>query len=308
MEKVIVTGATGFIGRQTLPFLQRRGFDIHALTSRGKTGKAAGNATWHQVDIFDYERVRQLCMEVKAEKLLHLAWYDVPGDRMSSPENLAWVGASLHLVRSFIENGGQKIVQAGSCAEYDWRYGYCRERFTPTDPESFYGECKASLNKVVEGYCRQKGVHFASGRIFFVYGPHESENRLVAHVIKSLLAKRQASLTHSNQIRDYLHVADVAGALVALLASNVEGAVNIASGRPIVLRSMVDMIGRKLNAPEFISYGKRGNTKDRHPVVFADVNRLSKEVGWRPTYSLDDGIDATIDWWKENQKITMNNY
>lgn len=303
MDKVIITGATGFIGRHAVPLLKSHGFDIHAITSKPVSRPMQGGVSWHTVDIFDYERVLAFCRQLSASHLLHLAWHDDPGERMTSPRNLAWVEASLHLVRAFSENGGRKIVLAGSCAEYDWQYGYCNEKITPLEPESLYGECKASLNRILEKYCEAMGVAYACGRIFFVYGPNEAEERLVPNLIQSLLANRQAAITHGSIIRDYLHVADVADALVKLLVSRVDGPVNIASGEPLSLQEVCELIGRKLQKPGLVKCESHTASDAVAPVLFASVNRLRDELNWRPKYDLEKGLDNTIQWWKDKQKV-----
>lgn len=303
MERIIVTGATGFIGRQTIRILQNYDFEIHAITSKDKREDLADDIFWHSVDLFDYPKVADVCREIEATNLLHLAWVDDHKERMTSLVNIAWVEASLHLTRRFADNGGQRMVLGGSCAEYDWRYGYCNEELTPTEPGTLYGECKSSLNRIIEKYSQERGIHYSCGRIFSVYGPYELESRLVPHVINSLLAGRQAEIKHPNQIRDYLHVTDVADALVRLLISGISGPVNIASGQAKTLREIAELIGRKLDKKELIIYGNENGIRDEASVVFADISRLRKEVGWVPKYDLDKGINTTIDWWKDQLKI-----
>ena len=303
MEKIIVTGATGFIGRHAIQSLQKQGYDIHAITSKEKREHISNNITWHSVDLFDYAKVADFCRQVGATDLLHLAWYDDHKQRMTSLNNVAWVETSLHLIRKFAQNGGQKIVLAGSCAEYDWRYGYCNEERTPTNSDSIYGICKASLNNIAEKYCKDQGIKYSCGRIFSVYGSNESKRRLIPYVITSLLKGQQAKLNHVNKIRDYLHVSDVADALVTLMETDEKGAINIGSGQPINIGEIVAMIGKKLKSEELIVYKNKNSTQDQHPVIFADITKLRDELGWIPKYDLESGIDETIDWWKDRLKI-----
>lgn len=304
MKNVIVTGATGFIGLHTIPLLKELGYTVHAITSKA-VGKQAvnDNVTWHSVDLLDSDEVKDLCQTIKASHLLHLAWYDNAKDRMISDQNIKWVEASLHLAWQFTENGGKRMVLGGSCTEYDWQYGYCNEERTPTRPGSIYGECKSSLHNILQKYAEKKELSYASGRIFFVYGPHEQENRLVAYAIRSLLMRKQANMSHGNQMRDYLHVADVADALVNLLDSDATGAVNIGSGRSVKLREIVDLIGEKLDGLELLEYGPVVSKFDS-PLVMADITKLRGELGWQPKFDLEQGIDNTIDWWKEKMKVT----
>ncbi|MFH5833513.1 NAD-dependent epimerase/dehydratase family protein [Halalkalibaculum sp. DA384] len=305
MEKIILTGATGFIGTHTIPFLQDLGYDVHAVTSKDNTRDLRDDVTWHSVDLLNADQVAALCERVKASGLLHLAWYDDPKQRMTSGHNIEWVEATLHLARRFAENGGERIVFGGSCTEYDWKYGYCSEGITPTQPESIYGECKTSVHNILEKFSAKTGLSYVTGRIFFVYGPHEAENRLVAYAIRSLLMNKQANFSHGNQMRDYLHVADVADALVALLASEVTGAVNIGSGRAVKLREIVDLAGEKLDGTDLLHYGPVESKFDS-PVVLADITRLRDEVGWTPHFDLEDGIDDTIEWWKKELNVATS--
>lgn len=306
MEKVVVTGASGFIGKHTIPFLKKQNFDIHALSSSKKNIDNPDNdVSWHSIDIFDFKKVSEFCKELGASNLLHMAWYGGDKDRMTSSMNVNWVEASLHLIRQFVENDGKRIVMAGSCTEYDWKYGYCTENITPEKPQSLYGECKSSVNRIVEKYAEKNDIRYANARIFFVYGPHEQEQRLVAYAIRSLLKNQKANLSHGNQMRDYLHVDDVADALVKLLASDVEGAVNIGSGRAVKLREIVDLIGEKLDGQELLEYGPVESKFDS-PVVLADITKLRDELGWAPKFDLERGIADTIKWWKNELKITTD--
>jgi len=303
MKKVIVTGATGFIGRHTIPILQELEYDIHAITSKSDRNDLRQDINWHSVDLLKPDEVTGLCRTIKANYLLHLGWYDNPSDRMISEQNIKWVEASLHLAREFAGNGGKRMVLGGSCTEYDWRYGYCSESITPTHPESMYGECKSALHKILEKYARKQGLSYASGRIFFVYGPYEQEKRLVTYAIRSLLMRKKANLSHGHQMRDYLYVGDVADALVTLLTSDVTGAVNIGSGRAVKLREIVNLVGEKLNGLGLLTYGPVESTFDSL-VVMADISRLRDELDWEPKYDLEDGIEETINWWKDEIKAT----
>ncbi|MDR8390234.1 NAD(P)-dependent oxidoreductase [Aliifodinibius sp. S!AR15-10] len=304
MEKVLVTGATGFIGRQAIPLLKSHGLDVHAITSKNSKEGLRDDISWHLVDIFDSEKIAELCRQVRPTHLLHLAWHNNLKDRFTSPINIRWVEASYHLVREFTQNEGKKIVIAGSCQEYDWRYGYCTEQFTPTDSFLIYGKCKILLNELIDEYAQENGIHYANGRIFFLYGPHQDKTRLIPYVIKSLLMDEKAKLSECTQIRDYLHVADVANALVELLLNDVTGSVNIASGQPTSLHEVVDIIGKSLNKMELIEYGAI-DSKNDFPVVFGNTSRLQNELGWVPKYSLEEGIEDTINWWKRNLEKTI---
>lgn len=153
MKTVLLTGATGFIGRQCLPLLRQAGFEVHAA-ARGHR-QAGDGVTWHDVDLLADGAAARLVASVAPSHLLHLAWNTEPGRYWTAPDNFEWVRASLSLLRAFAEQGGRRVVMAGTCAEYDWRHGWCSETVTPRCPSTVYGTCKNALQEMLAAYGRQ---------------------------------------------------------------------------------------------------------------------------------------------------------
>jgi len=304
MKKILLTGATGFIGRHCLSTLSARGYEVHATSTKESIDdQLNSDVYWHKVDLLDSDSLWNLMAKVKPSHLLHFAWYAVPGKYWTSLENLRWVQASLDLLQAFIRHGGERAVMAGTCAEYDWRYGYCSEGATPRVPSTLYGTCKHSLQIMLDSAAKQAELSTAWGHIFYLYGPHENPNRLVASVIRSLLFGEPALCSHGNLIRDFLYVQDVADAFVALLESDVEGTVNIASGRPIALKDIILKLACKLDRQNLVRFGAIQPPENDPPFLIADVRRLANEVGWVPKYDLDSGLNQTINWWRSNLGI-----
>ena len=301
MNTVLVTGATGFIGRHALDRLIARGFEVHAVSSRRPLSETA-DVTWHVADLLQPEAVRALLNSVRPSHLLHFAWSVTPAGAPTPDPNFRWVQATLELARDFAAVGGRRAVLAGSCAEYDWRYGYCVENLTPLVPRSYYGVCKNASRSVCDGYFSALRVSFSWARIFFVYGPYEPLPRLVPSIVSSLNSRAIAKCTHGEQFRDYLHVDDVADACVALLDTDVNGPINIASGHAVRLRDIAEHIARRLNGEELLKLGALPVAPDDPPLIVGDVRRLTSEVGWTPRYTIAAGLDQTVDWWAARLK------
>jgi nucleoside-diphosphate-sugar epimerase len=300
MKKVLVTGASGFIGRHTLKTLLHQGFEVHAVFQRSNLVDIHPSCNWHLANLLDPPQITKLLDIVQPTHLLHLGWYAVPGKYWTAEENFSWVQASLELLEQFRQRGGYRVVMAGTCAEYNWNYGYCSELITPQQPSSPYGICKNALGELLSSYSDLTGLSSAWGRIFFLYGNHEYPNRLVPSVIRSLLNGEPALCSHGNQIRDFLHVQDVADAFVAVLDSEVNGPINIASGRPVLLKDIIYKIANRIGKPELIKFGAISTSETEPPLLVADTSRLCKEVRWQPQIALETGLEKTISWWHNN--------
>lgn len=300
MSRLVVTGATGFIGRGTLQPLIDAGMEVHAVTSRAPLTDAPAGVHWHVADLLT-DGAEQVAT-IGATHLLHLAWYAEPGRFWRSPVNLDWVAASLRLIRAFTEAGGQRLVLAGSCAEYEWSDDtLCVEGGTPIRPATLYGAAKDGLRRVAEAYAEEAGVSLAWGRVFFVFGPYEHPARLAGSVASALVAGQEALCSHGEQVRDFLYAPELAAAFVALLRSDVTGTVNMASGEAVRLRHLIEALADAAGRPDLVRLGARPSPPEPARLA-ADVTRLRDDVGWAPSLSLEEAAARTVAWWREQPR------
>lgn len=310
-KRVLVTGAGGFIGRSSLEPLRAAGYEVHAVLSKKRAFAAtpAGAATppgveVYGADLLDPKAVEALIEAIQPTHLLHFAWIATPGVYWNSSQNYDWLAASRHLLDCFCQRGGRRAVMAGSCAEYDWsRVAVCNERSSPLsgasgEAMSAYAECKIAMCRALEDFGGAHDVSTAWGRIFFQYGPGEHPQRLVASVIIALLSGGEALCTHGRQIRSYLHVADVGAAFAAILDSTVEGPVNVGSGQRISIGELLLRVAQHIGRPDLLRLGARGAPTGEPEILVPDIDRLSREVGFSPRLTLDEGLADAIDWWR----------
>jgi len=306
MKRVLLTGATGFIGRHAGAQLAAAGFEVHAVLpeERLEEWKRVGSE-WdlsavrlHIGDLLSPDDQRRLIAEVQPTHVLHLAWYVAHGKFWSAIENIDWVNASLTLMRTFGESGGKRWVGAGTCAEYDWRAGgECDETRTPLRPATLYGASKHAVAELQRYLAARLGVSFAWGRVFHLYGPGEPPQRLVPAVIRSLLAGEPAALTHGAQSRDFAHVEDVSAAFVSILGSDCEGAVNIGSGERTTVRNVAEIIGDVLNGKDLLKFGAL-DAGGQEPLELVPVVDRLRSTGFVPRWSLREGLADTVRWWR----------
>ncbi|MGU3360444.1 NAD-dependent epimerase/dehydratase family protein [Methylobacterium sp. M6A4_1b] len=291
--RVLVTGAAGFVGRHAVPALRARGFEVHGV---GRAASAA--AHWHAADLLLPEARRALIAEIRPSHLLHLAWDAEPGRYWTSARNLDWVAATLDLAQAFAAAGGHRFVGVGTCAEYAWGAARLDEATTPCRPATLYGAAKDGTRRILSAHAAQHGPSFAWGRLFYLYGPGERRGRLVSDAVHALMAGTAFPTSHGRQRRDFLHVADAAEALAALVAGDVSGPVNIGSGAAIPVRALLEGLAARLGGAEALDFGARPLSPTEPPIIEAETRILTEAVGFRPRFDLARGLDDTVAWWR----------
>lgn len=296
-RRVLITGAAGFVGRQCVPALLNAGYEVHAV-SRQDAGAAAQGVKWHRLDLQNTDAVCTLLHSIRPRFLMHLAWFTKHIEAYTSRENIRWFEDSIKLFENFSRLGGRRIVVSGSCAEYDWSTGLCDEAKTPMEPKTLYGICKRAAHQYLAALAGQSELSYAWARLFYVYGPHDYNPRIIPTVIRSILAGTTAKCSAGTQMADFLHVHDVASALTTLLGSNVQGPVNIASGKALAIRDVAQRLSHLMNRPDLLELGALPLRMNDPAKIEGTIHRLRDEVGWRPSMTLDEGLKHTIDWWK----------
>ena len=303
--RVFVTGAGGFIGSQVCARLVARGHEVVASMypgeSRFRLAPVADAVRFVEADLSDSETVSALVEEVRPEGAAHLAWYAVPGEYWTSPENLGCVADSLHLARVLEQAGCVRLVVAGTCAEYDWSHADLVEDDTPCAPATLYGAAKLALFSVLRPFCAATKMRLAWARFHFLYGPGEAPGRLVSSLIEGLSAGQDVPCSEGQQQRDFLHVGDAGDAVAALLGSAVEGPVNIASGEAVPVRELVSRLAELIGGegrPRFGALPPRDGDPER---LAPSIARLRDEVGWTPSFDLRSGLEDTVRAWRESR-------
>jgi nucleoside-diphosphate-sugar epimerase len=301
LTRVLLAGASGFVGGSVLRALLDRGHEVDAVARRG--GQARERVRWHATDLLEPGAAEALVTELEPELMLDLAWYAEHGRFWDSTENLRWVDATLRLAHAFTEARGRRALIAGSCAEYAWGPALLRENDSALEPSTLYGAAKHATHVVAAALAAQGHSELVWGRLFFLYGPGEHPDRLVAAVARSLIAGERVATSEGAQVRDFMHVDDAARALVELLESPVTGAVNVASGLGVSVREVVTMIGELTAGLDHVDFGAIATRAGEPERLVADVARLREEVGFTPAIALRDGLDATVRWWREQPAL-----
>lgn len=289
--RVLLTGASGFLGRYVLDSLHRQGIETIML-GRQRTPDSAF-ADFIETDLLAAPDFAALVKKSEATHLLHLAWYAEHGKYWTAPLNLRWVEATTRLIEAFCEAGGQKAVVAGTCAEYDWSHGYCREDSTPLNPATLYGTAKDAARRLAMAVCAQHQVPCAWGRVFLPFGAGEANRRLIPSLIEVFRGKRPPFRINATAYRDFLHASDVAEGFVTLLRSGKSGAYNISSGQPVQLADIVRELAQLLDADPQTILDMAAERPGEPPLLVGENLKL-KALGWQPALSLAQGLERTV--------------
>lgn len=297
--RFLVTGATGFIGREVVAALLRRNHEVVAVGTRVVSGKDSNRIDWLQADLLRQGECEAVIGRAKVAGLVHCAWDTTPGKYWSTPNNLKWVAGSLHLLDAFQRHGGKRCVIAGTSAEYAWGgMESLSESQSTITPNMLYGTCKHALHLIAERWAMTNGVSLAWGRIFCPFGPEEKGERLVPKLIKRLSSGESLPFDSGNLIRDFISVTDLGDAFAALAESELTGAINLASGRDYSIRQLVTTIATELNCLKQVHFDTLPNPSTEPTRIVADISRLTNELHWTPTATLEQRLAETCRWWQ----------
>jgi nucleoside-diphosphate-sugar epimerase len=300
--RVLLTGATGFIGSHVARIAIREGHEVVALVRPGRSLHRLDGVRDRlhilEGDLREAPALEAPLRERVPDVCLHLAWYAEPGGRcLWAQENLDCLTGSLAFLRVLRNVSCPRLVIAGTSIEYDTSTGYVSET-SPIRPANLYAAAKHALYLTATRFDEGGELSVAAARIFSVYGPWEDPRRLVPFVISKLLAGEPCELTRGEQIRDYSHVEDAAGALWAIAKSSVTGPVNVGSSQPVSVASVAERLGALLGRPELLRFGARPSTPGDPPFLVANTGRLRNDIGFVPGHDLPSGLAQTVDWWR----------
>jgi nucleoside-diphosphate-sugar epimerase len=267
---ILMTGATGFVGRQVLRELAERNYRVCAVVRAGTQDRLPQSAAIETIvvtpDLWSESAAwwTDVCRGV--DSVIHVAWYAEPGAYLQSPKNLECLAGTLRLAQAAAQAKVRRFVGIGTCFEYDLSAGHLSVQ-TPLRPSTPYAEAKVAAFTALSRLLPQKGIEFAWCRLFYLYGEGEDERRLVPYLRAKLRAGEPVELTSGKQIRDYLDVRDAGRMIVEAALGTVQGPVNICSGVAVTIRQLAERIADEYARRDLLRFGARPDNLVDPPCV-----------------------------------------
>jgi UDP-glucose 4-epimerase len=293
-KKILITGASGFIGSHLCRRLLERGAEIHGV-SRNKHFDMASEIRWWQGDLADLETVRYLLGSIRPELIFHLASY-VKGARDLSnvlPAFHSNLVSQVNLLAVACELGCERFISTGSMEEP----ARANSHVAPSSP---YAAAKWAASAYGRMFYTLYQFPVVLLRIFMVYGPAQRDlSKLIPYVVLSLLRGKPPQITSGSRKVDWIYIDDVVEALLAVArAPDIEGAtIDIGTGNLASIRKVVQILVNLINpniAPQFGALVDR--RMEQEPVANMEDSRA--KIGWIPKVTLNEGLKLTAKWYR----------
>ncbi len=305
--RILLTGATGFIGSHLTRRLVADGVEVHALTSAVSSVYAVrlvdlrGRIVIHEGSLADRSAMEALVDEVRPSHVFHLGAYTHVGKSWQRVDECVQVNiqGTLNLLQALEGSGYERFVNTGTSEIYgDIPVPFQEDQ--PVHPVSPYAASKHAAESMCKVMAQGRGWPIVMLRPFNAFGPAQTADRIIPEVIVRALRGEELKMTGGRQTREFNYVEDlVDGFLRAATVPGIEGRVfNLGCGEDVSIRAMTTLILDLLGNPVEAHFGALPERPTEIWEMRCDSSRAREELGWKPQHSLADGLEKTIAWYR----------
>jgi nucleoside-diphosphate-sugar epimerase len=292
--RILLTGATGFIGSAFLKLALRRHHRVGALVrpeSGGRTripdheglccfAGSLAEAPWGQIEGF------------RPEVCVHAAWVTEPKAYLESSENQRYLDWSSDFLGQACQRGVRRVIALGTCSEYQIGREILSEDKTPVAPVSTYARCKNELRQALETSAIQHHFSLCWARVFYPYGVGEHAERLCSSIITRLARGERVALQTPASTKDYIYIEDLAAALLTVVEKEFAGTINLGTGVGVTVQQIAETIAKMLDRQGLLELPVE-TAVDPLGFVVGDATKL-RSLGWQQRVKLQAGLARMI--------------
>lgn len=310
MKRILITGATGFVGANLSRQLLSEGHEVHLLLREHykdwRIQSILKDVQIHFIDLQDVESLRSTIASISPEWIFHLSTYGAyPSQKayqMMAQTNLV---ATANLVDVCVEQGFDAFINTGSSSEYGFKDHAPREDEC-IEPNSMYAITKAAATQYCQNAAKVKKVNLATVRLYSVFGPFEEPTRLIPTIIIAGLQGKYPPLVNPAIARDFVYVDDICRAYI-MMASNptiLSGKIyNLGSGVQTSLHEVVNLARKEFSLSAQPAWGSMPDRQWDTSIWVADHSQITTDFGWQPQISFSNGFEKTVEWFRTNPEM-----
>jgi len=307
--KMLVTGATGFVGSCLTRRLVEMEYDVHVFIRSGsnkwRIEDLLGRVTRHEVDLRDADVVQKAVTQIGPAIICHLATY---GGFASQKEPSVIMESNLmgtaNLLEACEKTGFTCFINTGSSSEYGLKSRPMSESDI-LDPVGDYGVSKAAATLLCRARAFEKGLPVVTLRLFSPYGPWDDPQRLIPYVIKSFLRGKAPELSTPKSVRDFIYIDDVLDVFFKVMKASVSGGeiFNVGTGVQHSVGEVVSMVGGIIENGIEPVWGRVTSPRAEPDSWVANIRKAGIKLGWFPSTSLRAGLNKTVEWFRKNLEL-----
>ena len=301
-RNILIIGGAGFIGTKLVDFYLKKNFKVFSISLKKKNSRNTKNLKKFNFDISNKRKCNFFFKKYSFHYIINLAGYVdhrsfyTKNNNIVESHLLGTLNTVLYVNKSILK----KYLYIGSSDEYGLNKSPQKETYREM-PNSAYSFAKMSSAHFLQMISRSEKFPSSIVRIFLTYGPGQKENRFIPQIIQGCLKNIKFNTSSGRQIRDFCYIDDVVSAInMILLSKKSTGQVyNIGSNKPIKIKKVVQII-RSIIKKGIPVYGSFTLRKNENIKLFPNIDKISKEIGWKPKFTLYEGLIKTIEYLKKN--------
>lgn len=314
-DKVLVTGATGFVGANLIRRLLIEDYKVYITIRRTsnpwRINDILPQLILHEMDLIDGEKVKKIIGKIRPDIIFHLANAGVYGGIHLPEKQLIETNflGTVNLINACNEIDYRCFVNTGSSAEYGLKTEPMRENDI-CEPITMYGITKCAATQYGNLIAKKNNKPIIALRLFSPFGPYDDKSRLITYAIINALQNKDLNLANPEAARDYVYIEDVLDLYIKCIdkADDFKGEIfNIGSGSQTKISYVVDKIIELTNSKSLVKWNTIAPRDFDAKIWEANINKTCKYLNWKSRYLIDRGIEETISWFKNNLTLYNKN-